>query len=1348
VGVWAYASPVGSGDGRLPTGVVTFLLTDIVSSTSLWEREPVAMASALEEHDSLIRAAVVSAGGTLLKARGEGDSTFSVFDRPTEAVAAALDARRRLEAHSWPDGCALADRFAIHAGEVAEREGDYLGTAVNRAARLRDLAVGGQVLVSEAVAVVVVDQLPEHAVLVDVGTHELRGLSRPERVAALVDARRPRREAIGGVCPYRGLLAFQPEDQDVFFGREELVAGLISRLVDRQFVPVVGASGSGKSSLVRAGIVAALQNGAVPGSDEWPVTILTPGTDPVARLADTWTPGERQVLVIDQMEELFTSCRDDGVRAAFVDVVLDELDRGDGSTLVVTALRADFYGHCASLPRLAEALTDTTILLGPMSAAELRRAIEGPAEVTGHRLDAGLVDLILRDLAHEPGALPLLSHALMETWHRRTGRTMTIDGYEESGGVRGAIARTAESVWNERLDDGQRDSARRIFLRLTELGEGTEDTRRRVQRSELVADGEGGETAALLGVLADARLLTMHEDTVEVAHEALIREWPRLRRWLDDDREALRLHRHLTHAAEDWAARGRDPSELYRGPRLVAARELLTGELNPLEGEFLAASAAAEDAEREEAEAQAAARERAHRRLRGLVVGLGVVLVAAVVAGVVAVVQRDRANDQADRAQQATVSAQVDRIVAEIPQLVARDRVLAGLLAVEAERLRPSASTRAALLRTVTDEPRLRATFYGGRTGYLDVAAYPDGRRVVAVGPEGLDLWDTDAGELVATADFPDPSGVVEVSDDGALVATGGADGTLRFWAGDTLQRDGASIEFDDRIRDVAFFDDGRRAAVALGRLASSDPITTASTPRIIDVVERTETAVTLPGHELTVNAVAVSPGGLLATGGNDRRIVFHDTAGRIVGDPLPFFSSVFSLDFSPDGELLVAGAFNAGDGDRIATVFDAASGEVVVDLTGTEGLADARFNRDGSRVVVASGTVQEWQVGSWEAVGGPIETQHGPAHAVSGAEHDLVVTGVDGTVSTFETGGSSSSLGRLVPGAPSSGGVFHPEGSTFVIASVDDTAHVYERETLEPVTTLSVGDAGDRPPLAGSTPVAFNPDGDVLALGNRSGEVRFFDTRSYAPLGPAIDVGTLPIVGLVFSPDGSQVVVTHNVAADQGAYTVDVERGTVTGLRSAVPFALGATFTPDGDRLVVTSAAGFAVLFPVEDGAIGRAEGAIDAVSGIASTASFTPDGDRLIVATLDGTLEVLDGKTLEPIQDPITASDTSVASIEISPDGELAVVQDLDTNVHLVELRGSGSLSGSFPGAGSFGLPGFDPDGEVVLLPGPNGTVVFDLDVDAWQRTACDRAGRLLTEEEWDRYLSSAGRYEPTCR
>ena len=353
--------------------------------------------------------------------------------------------------------------------------------------------------------------------------------------------------------------------------------------------------------------------------------------------------------------------------------------------------------------------------------------------------------MILRDLAREPGSLPLLSHALLETWQRRIGTTLTLAGYHDSGGVRGAIARTAETAWTESLTEQQRPIARRIFLRLTELGEGTEDTRRRVARTELVSGADADAVDEVLRDLADRRLITVDDDTVEVAHEALIREWPRLRGWLDDDREGLRTHRHLTHAAEDWNALGRDASELYRGPRLQATRDWLerdpSAQLNELETAFFDASAEQERTERAEEHERIAARERANRRLRILLVAAAIALVIAIGTGAVAIGQRGRANRQADRARAVSVSAEVDRAVAEVPILLERDRSLALLLAVQAQRIRPDAATNSALFAALVDEPRLRSTAWGGHEGYAWMKPLRP-NQVVALGRQGADVWD------------------------------------------------------------------------------------------------------------------------------------------------------------------------------------------------------------------------------------------------------------------------------------------------------------------------------------------------------------------------------------------------------------------------------------------------------------------------------------------------------------------------------------------------------------------------------------------------------------------------------
>ena len=442
--------------------------------------------------------------------------------------------------------------------------------------------------------------------------------------------------------PYKGLVAFEPEDRALFFGREELVAELVARAARSRFVAVVGASGSGKSSIVRAGVLPALREDGRSAGDPRPSLVMTPGARPLAELASGLSrslgcstsdaldrliadPGalatlaherlgrdERLVLVVDQLEELFTQTRDEAERRQFVTAITRAASEPDGAVTVLVAVRADFYGHSSAYPELAAALDEGSTLLCPMEPDEIRAAVDRPAQLAGLHVEPGLTELIVRDVGDEPGALPLLSHALLETWKRRERRTLTVAGYREAGGARGAIAQTAESVYQQ-LDPAEQLRARLVFLRLTQVGDGTEDTRRRVDRDELVAAKDGPEADRVLRRLADARLVTLDENTAEVAHEALIREWPRLQAWLDEDRAGRQLHRHLTHAAHDWDALGREPSELYRGPRLATtsawlARDDNANAINALEADFVAASAARERSERAEAR---------HRSTRG-----------------------------------------------------------------------------------------------------------------------------------------------------------------------------------------------------------------------------------------------------------------------------------------------------------------------------------------------------------------------------------------------------------------------------------------------------------------------------------------------------------------------------------------------------------------------------------------------------------------------------------------------------------------------------------------------------------------------------------------------------------
>ncbi|NGY63785.1 hypothetical protein G7043_33190 [Lentzea sp. NEAU-D13] len=389
-----------------------------------------------------------------------------------------------------------------------------------------------------------------------------------------------------GEAPYVGLQAFQKEDADRFFGREKLTAKLVELTNARPFVGVFGASGSGKSSLLRAGLLPHLDRALIftPGVqplDECAVRIAQVTGDSAVVLSSELTDPAalgllaRQhdlVLVVDQFEEIFTLCGPEQ-RDWFVQALV-------GVPRVVIGVRADFYGHIGRHPELVEALEGAQLLVGPMTTDELRRAIVEPAQRVGATVETALVTRLVADVAGQAAVLPLVQHALVETWRRRRGMTLTLVGYEEAGGVEHAIARTAEAVYSELTDEQQR-TARRIFLRLIALGEGTEDTKRRATRVDLDAE--------VLERLANARLVTLTEQHAELTHEALIRSWPRLRDWIAEDRDALRVHHQLTEAATEWDG---DRDLLYKGARLAQASELSPDSLTEPERIFLTASQA------------------------------------------------------------------------------------------------------------------------------------------------------------------------------------------------------------------------------------------------------------------------------------------------------------------------------------------------------------------------------------------------------------------------------------------------------------------------------------------------------------------------------------------------------------------------------------------------------------------------------------------------------------------------------------------------------------------------------------------------------------------------------------
>ncbi len=537
---------------------------------------------------------------------------------------------------------------------------------------------------------------------------------------------------------------------------------MIDKLGEGRFLAVLGPSGCGKSSLVRAGVMPALKNGALPGSKAWTVRLVTPGTQPLRGLAAqlarlfpresmqrtldglradersldlavALTLGERPdeervVLVVDQFEEVFTLCADETERAAFVANLCYAATIPGGRLVVLVAMRADFYHRCAPYPDLANLMATQQFLVSPLDPEGLREAIERPAWRAGYELQAGLAEAILDDVADRPGSLPLLEHVLLEIWQRRQGQTLTFEAYVASGGVAGALAQRANAIY-EGLTPAQQAIARRVLLRLVQPGEGTEDTRRRAELSELrTRPDEEADLEAVVKALADGRLLTTSQDevtkarVVDVAHEALIRSWPELRGWLEESRDLLRAHRRLTEAASEWDRNGRDEGFLYRRAALAAWEARSADALNDLERGFLEASR-----ERE-------ARERVtrRRRIRLTVSGLCAALAVISILAVVALGQRDLAFSR-----ELAASAR-----AQLPL----DPELSILLAREALQVRPTAEAES-VLRQAALESRVRAVLRGHDGPVLSVAFSPDGQHLATASIDGtVRVWDLTGG--------------------------------------------------------------------------------------------------------------------------------------------------------------------------------------------------------------------------------------------------------------------------------------------------------------------------------------------------------------------------------------------------------------------------------------------------------------------------------------------------------------------------------------------------------------------------------------------------------------------------
>jgi WD40 repeat protein/transcriptional regulator with XRE-family HTH domain len=1224
------------------------------------------------------------------------------------------------------------------------------------------------------------------------------------------------------VNPFKGLRAFSEADDENFFGRETLIQQLLGRMGEggdlNRFLAVIGPSGSGKSSVVRAGLIPALRRGGLPGSENWFIVDMLPGkhpfeeleasllrvaVNPPEHLLSQLKDGSRGllravrrilpadesvelVLVVDQFEEVFTLVEDEAERALFLEnlttAILDERSR----LRVVITLRADFTDKPLRYVDFGELLNRRFEFILPLTPDELERAIVNPAQRAGLMLEKGLVATIIQNVGDQPGTLPLLQYALSELFEKRDGRTLTTKTYFEIGGVLGALGRSAEKVYAG-LSETEGAAARQLFLRLVTLGEGTEDTRRRVLRAEIEAL-QGNHQSAIQTVVdafGKARLLSFDRDpithgpTLEVAHEAILREWGRLRTWLEENRAQVRMQRQLSSAAIEWEGAERDASFLLTGTKLAQFEDwtantniaLTQNELDYLTTSIIARDKRAQDesvrqlreldsarklaeTESSRAELQAQSAKRLRRSAFLLAGALVVALIVAIMAGLVGNRNSKLATQNeaiASTAQAAEALAIQERDQAESARKLSTSRELAAaainnlevnpersiLLAVQGLSTHYSIEAEDALRSGMAASHILLTVPAEGGVQNWDFS--PDGERIALYrGKRQPQIRDVQTGEVLLSLDTSDDWGILHYTTDGSQLITFGINGQLERWdAASGKSLSALSIPVDGLV------------IVAFNRNATRMLTADAATVTVWDTASG-QSLFQIPDSAETLSSADFShEGSRLATVSIDGTVQVWD---MLTGENQFSFSAGpagcgYILTFGKDAnQLIVSGACND------VVFWDISSGEPKETLRKEVSLGGGSvytsLTHDGSHVIF-SGAIQQvevWDAAVLEKVGSFSSGEQPVFYGTLSPDDRLFATATtDGTFKIWEL----SLPGEKQVLAASDGlrvarSTYSPDGKLLAILSTSSSS---------PVGEIQIFDTGSDQPIRViheemiCCSLAFSPDGKYLVSAAKGG-VRLWETASEAPV-KKINGHDGWVAKFAFNHEGTLLATAGREGMvklwDFPSMTL---RKTIT-LGENI-FAYDLKFSPDGKTLATANfmtmqSAGRIDLWEVSSGKLLFSLGD-ELGEGIAVwTLDFSPNGRQLAAGYSDNYARVWDISDMQPQAQPVLVlrgHSASIWSLAYSPDGNRLATASLDRVAKLWDMtpgENQGALLTTFPGhTAEVSDVAFSPDGNFLAAASWDGTVrVYLIQLEDLISAAMQRVTRPFTTEECQQYL-----------